>query len=137
MRSFNFKSFILGALFGLAGCLLLLRAESSAEAIDLGGIAGGAAKVATAVKRLAGIKGNLDTDVKNLRSNATTLVGDKDGLVDIRNKLVQLSVQTKSQIDAVGGLIGVVENHITSTQTNIQSTAKNVGEIEDIRKTLN
>lgn len=131
------KSFMLGGAVGAGACLLLMRAESSAQAIDLGGIAGGAAKVAGAVKRLAGIKSNLDTDVRNLKGDATTLLGDKDGLVDIRNKLVQLSVQTKSQIDAVGSLIGVVESHLTHTQTSISSTAKNVNEIDEVRKSLN
>ncbi len=128
----HLKSFVLGTIVGAVATGMF-----AAQAIDLGTIAGGAAKVGGAVKRLAGIKSNLDKDVTNLKSDATTLLGDKNSLVEIRNKLVQLSTQTKSQIDAVGTLVGVVEGHLTHTQSSIASTAKNVGEIDEVRKSLN
>lgn len=120
---FDGRSFV----YGLA--LAFSLSATSAVAFDLGGIA-------SSVKNLINIKKNLDSDVRLLTDDAKMLIGSKDKLLLIKNSLVKLATETKSQIDLITTLVGEVEGHLKRTQTNIQTTATHVGEIDGVRKAL-
>lgn len=120
---FDGRSFICGLVLAFS------VTATSAVAFDLGGIA-------NSVKNLVNIKKNLDSDVKLLTDDAKMLIGSKDKLLLIKNSLVKLATETKSQIDLIQTLVGEVEGHLKRTQTNIQTTATHVGEIDGVRKSL-
>jgi len=120
---FDCRSFIFGIVLALS------FSASSAVAFNIGGIA-------SSVKNLVNIKKNLDSDVRLLTEDAKMLIGSKDKLLLIKNSLVKLATETKSQIDLITTLVGEVEGQLKRTQTNIQTTAKHVGEIDDVRKAL-
>lgn len=122
-RRFDGRSF----LYGLA--LALALSGTSAVAFDLGGIA-------SSVKGLVNIKKNLDGDVRNLTDDAKTLLGSKDKLLKIKDSLFKLASETKAQIELITSLVAEVEGHLKKTQTDIASTAKHVGEIDGVRKSL-
>jgi hypothetical protein len=120
---FDGRSFICGLILAFS------VSASSAVAFDLGGIA-------SSVKNLVNIKKNLDSDVRLLTEDAKVLIGSKDKLLLIKNSLMKLATETKSQIDLITTLVGEVEGHLKRTQTNIQTTATHVGEIDSVRKAL-
>ena len=122
-RRFDGRSFICGLVLAFSVF------ASSAVAFDLGGIA-------NSVKNLVNIKKNLDSDVRLLTDDAKMLIGSKDKLLLIKNSLMKLATETKSQIDLINTLVGEVEGHLKRTQTNIQTTAAHVGEIDSVRKSL-
>lgn len=122
-RRFDGRSFLCGL------ALALVLTASSAVAFDLGGIT-------SSVKGLVNIKKNLDGDVKSLTDDAKTLLGSKDKLLKIKDSLFKLATETKSQIELITTLVAEVEGHLKKTQTDISSTAKHVGDIDNVRKSL-
>ncbi len=123
---FDARSFLLG----VGMCLSL--AVPTAIAVDLKSLQG----VGAAVASLGTIKTDLDKNVKALKLDATALLGDKDNLLKIKDQLTVLATQTRTQIDSITKLVGVVEGHLKQTQTNIQSTATNVGRIDGVKNKL-
>lgn len=126
LKRIHFKSFLLGAVVATAAVGYNPR---QAEAIDFSAIA-------KSIQNLSKVKRNLDNDVKALTADAKTLFGDKDNLLAIKEQLVRLATETRTQIDSITTLVGVVEGHIKTAQTDIAKTSKHVDEIDDIRKAL-
>jgi len=122
-RRFHGYSFVCGLILAFS------VSASTAVAFNLAG-------VASSVKSLVNIKKNLDADVRLLTQDAKMLIGSKDKLLLIKNSLVKLATETKSQIDLITTLVGEVEGQLKRTQENIQTTATHVGEIDVVRKTL-
>lgn len=125
----HFRSFLLGAV--VAGVVTVGFQPKEAEA-GLPSITA----IADSLQRLTKLKKNLEGDVKNLTADAKTLFGDKDNLLAIKDQLVRLATETKAQIDSIQTLVGTVEGHIKTTQVHIQKTAKDVDEIDEIKKKL-
>ena len=126
-RKIHLKSFVIGA--ALAGTVVFFSGPKDAEAIDFGAMAQAASK-------LLKIKKNLDNDVKALAKDATVLFDDKDDLVTIKEQLLRLATETRTQIDSINKLVVEVEGHIKTTQADIAKTKKHVDEIDDVRKAL-
>ena len=119
------KSFLLGAV--IATCAFGYTGR--AEAINFGAIA-------KSVTNLVKIKKNLDGDVRALTKDAKVLFGDNDNLLAIKEQLLRLATETRTQIDSITKLVGEVEGHIKTTQGDITKTSKHVDEIDDVRKAL-
>tara|TARA_B100001094_G_C18159117_1_gene788229 strand:- start:1146 stop:1562 length:417 start_codon:yes stop_codon:yes gene_type:complete len=124
--------------FGISLTLIFNMIGNSydAAAIDLKSVGNIGKKIKTSIIQLGSVKKNLDSDIKKLKKDAKILMGDKDKLMAIKNQLVALAKQTKSQIDSIQKLVGVVEGHIKTTQTDIQTTAGHVYQVDQIRKDL-
>ena len=120
----DFRSLVIGAV--LVGIPL---GAQNAGAIDF-------FAVANAASKLAGIKKNLDGDVKALTGDAKTLIGDKDQLFQIKDQLIKLSTDTKAQIDSISVLVGGVEGHLKTAQTDIANTSSHVQEIDAVKKSI-
>lgn len=120
---FDLRAFAAGIIVAFA------VSSTTVVAFDFGGIA-------SSVKNLVSIKKNLDNDVKNLTADAKLLLGSKDKLLQIKDALFKLANDTKNQIDLINALVSEVDGHLKKTQSDIQSTAKNVGEIDNVRKAL-
>lgn len=110
--------------------------ESRAEAIDFKNISDFGRAITTTVKSLTGLKKNLDSDVSALTGHAKILVADKENLAQIKEQLLKLATETRTQIDSVQTLVSTVDGHIKETKKSIDTTAMHVNEIETIKKAL-
>jgi hypothetical protein len=133
------KAHLPSFLFGfLAACLLFVLAhnENRAEALDFKDIGDLGKNLTSTVKSLTGLKKNLDSDVSALTGNAKILIGDKENLKVIKEQLLKLATETRSQIDSVAVLVSTVDDHLKQTKQSIESTSTHVGEIDAIKKSL-
>jgi uncharacterized phage infection (PIP) family protein YhgE len=131
----SLPSFLLGF---LTACLLLVvgQQENRAEALDFSNIGDIGKNLTAAVKSLGGLKKNLDSDVSALTSHAKILIGDKENLKLIKEQLLKLATETRSQIDSVAQLVSTVDDHLKQTKTSIDTTSTHVGEIDAIKKSI-
>jgi len=132
LSSIHGKSFILGLIVAWIPFLI----ASPLGAWDWRQITSVGKSLLSTVETLAGIKSGLDQNVSDLRGDASNLIDDAGNLLEIKQKLMTLAEETQSQIASINSLVGVVENHLKDTENHISETAKNVGKIDDVRKSL-